>query len=121
MRWHQWTIIVLLCLNAGWMTFDGARALVVGDYVTPRSGPSAGQLGPWAKALQVVGLDPRSTLTKLLFVVYGMVTLAMVVAFALGVSWARSVLLGLAILGLWYLPIGTVLNLAVIIVLLAMR
>jgi len=37
----------LAAVEAGWMLFDGSRALIVGDYVTAKSGPYAGQLGPW--------------------------------------------------------------------------
>jgi hypothetical protein len=41
--------------------YDGSRALIVGDYVTPKSGAYAGQLGPWAKLVAAVGIEPRST------------------------------------------------------------
>jgi hypothetical protein len=48
MHWTGWIVAALAALNGGWMTFDGARAFFVGDYVTPSSGEYAGQLGPWA-------------------------------------------------------------------------
>ncbi|MBK6796187.1 MAG: hypothetical protein IPG76_05160 [Acidobacteria bacterium] len=31
-------IIGLSLLQAFWMTFDGTRALIIGDYLTPKSG-----------------------------------------------------------------------------------
>jgi hypothetical protein len=31
----KWVIVALMVLEAGWMLFDGTRALIVGDYVTP--------------------------------------------------------------------------------------
>ncbi len=31
------------------MVVDGSRALVKGEYITPKSGSFAGNLGPWAK------------------------------------------------------------------------
>jgi hypothetical protein len=39
-------IAALALVEAGYMATDGIRALVVGDYITPRSGRFAGQLGP---------------------------------------------------------------------------
>ncbi len=54
--------MLLAALEAGWMMFDGMRALIVGDYVTPKKGPYAGQLGPWSKLVSAIGLAPRSTL-----------------------------------------------------------
>lgn len=56
MHWLAGVVLVLAFIEAGWMAFDGGRALVVGDYVTPRSGQYAGQLGPWAKVVSTVGI-----------------------------------------------------------------
>jgi hypothetical protein len=59
-------ILVLALLEGGWSAFDGGRALVVGDYVTPHSGDLAGQLGQWAQvrrrlvACALAGGDLRS-------------------------------------------------------------
>lgn len=61
MHWSGWIVVVLAAVNAGWMLFDGSRALVVGDYVTPSTGEYARQLGPWATLVEAVGLDPCST------------------------------------------------------------
>ena len=72
MGWLRWLVIALALAEAGWMAFDGIRALVVGDYVTPRSGSYAGQLGPWARLVSAVGIGPRSTLMKAVFAVYGL-------------------------------------------------
>ena len=38
--------MTLAGVEAGWMVFDGTRALVVGDYVTPSSEEHAGEPGP---------------------------------------------------------------------------
>jgi hypothetical protein len=72
MHWTAWIVAALVILNGGWMAFDGARALVVGDYVTPKTGQYAGQLGPWAKLIQAIGIEPRSTLMKSIFFIYGL-------------------------------------------------
>jgi hypothetical protein len=121
MIWQLWLLYLLAGFNAAWMTFDGSRALLVGDFVTPKTGAHAGQLGPWSKAVTAVGLAPRSTPVKVAFVLYGLTTLAMLACFHLGFSWARGALLVVLVLGLWYLPIGTVLNAAAIVVLLWLR
>jgi hypothetical protein len=118
MHWTGWVIVVLVVFNAGWMLFDGMRALTVGDYVTPRTGDRAGQLGPWARVVSAVGLNPRSTPVKLVFVGYGAAALILAAGFALRLPWARWGLLATATLGLWYLPVGTAINAVVLVLLL---
>ena len=80
-------VIALLCLNvAGFMTFDGIRALTVGDYLTPKAGRHAGPLGPWKHAVALVGIEPRSNLMKWIFVTYGSTWLAILVCFLIKVD-----------------------------------
>ena len=110
----RWTLVALVVLNAGWMVFDGSRALIVGDYVTPATGPHAGQLGPWSKLVEAAGIPPRSTFMKVAFVVYGLLYLGMTAAFLLKTPGARTGLMIVAALGLWYLPFGTLINLGVL-------
>ena len=117
MNWKDWVIVILVGFTAGWMLFDGSRALITGDYVTPTSGEYAGQLGPWSNLVKAVGIEPRSTLMKLIFVGYGLSALIVVVCFALGFAWARISLMVVCILGLWFLPIGTITNLIALILL----
>ena len=117
MNWKDWVIVILVGFSAGWMLFDGTRALIVGDYVTPNSGEYAGQLGPWSNLVKAVGIEPRSTLMKLIFVGYGLSALIVVVCFALGFAWARIALMVVCILGLWFLPIGTIANFIALILL----
>ena len=113
-----WIVVVLALVEGGWLAFDGGRALLLGDYVTPASGPYAGQLGPWSKLVAAVGIEPRSTPMKLVHVALGVAFLAASIGFALGVSWGRAAVLVCAILGLWYLPFGTLLGLAQLVLLL---
>ncbi len=117
MTWTGWVAVVLIALTAGWVLFDGTRALIVGDYVTPKTGEYAGQLGPWVGAVKAIGIEPRSTLMKSVFVVYGLAALAISVCFIVGLPWARATLIVIAILGSWYLPVGTVANLIALILL----
>ena len=89
------------------MTFDGTRALTVGDYVTPSSGAHAGQLGPWNYVVSAVGIPPRSTAMKVIFVVYGLSWLIIALGFAFRSYWAGPAMLIAAVATLWYLPVGT--------------
>lgn len=103
---------------AAWMAFDGGRALVTGDYVTPKSGRHAGQLGPWSGVVSGVGVDPRSTLMKSVFLGYGIAWLAVIGAFVAGSSWAWYGMFVAAVGSLWYLPFGTLLGVLQIVLLL---
>ncbi len=118
MHWTGWIVVVLALFVGGWFVFDGARALVVGDYVTPKTGQYAGQLGPWSKVVSAIGIDPRSTLMKTIFVAYGLLWLTVIVCFILGLKWAWWAMLIAAVGSLWYLPFGTLLGLLQIILLL---
>jgi hypothetical protein len=67
----KYLILFLAFLNAGYMAFDGTKALVTGDYIRPKTGEYAGQLGPWTKLVTKIGIDPMSTLMKSIFLVFG--------------------------------------------------
>lgn len=114
MPWAGWVVVALVAVTGGWMLFDGLHALITGDFVTPDSGTHVGRLGPWANLVSAVGLDSRSLLVKWVFVGYAAAYLSSAGAFAAGVSGAWWALAVLAVLGLWYLPFGTVANLAVL-------
>jgi hypothetical protein len=96
----HWLTVILVAFTAGWMVFDGTRALIVGDYVTPESGEYAGQLGTWSNVVKAIGIEPRSTLMKSIFVAYGLITLAIAVCFARGLPWAHTAFVIVCILGL---------------------
>lgn len=114
MHWARWVVLILVVIIGGWVLFDGLHALVTGDFVTPKSGTHAGHLGPWANLVSGVGLGPGSMLIKLMFVGYASAYLASGITFIAGVPRAWWAVLVLAVLGLWYLPFGTVANLAVV-------
>lgn len=101
-------VLALGLVEGAWMAFDGTRALTVGDYVTPSSGAHAGQLGPWNYIVKAVGIPPRSTAMKLIFVVYGLGWLIITLGFALHTTWARRAMIIAAVATLWYLPVGTI-------------
>jgi hypothetical protein len=116
-HWTSWIVVALSIINAGWMVFDGTRALTVGDYVTPQTGEYAGQLGPWSMFVKAIGIEPRSTLMKFVFVAYGVVTIFIAICFALELPWAWWGMVMTSVLGLWYLPVGTIMNIIVLVLL----
>jgi hypothetical protein len=117
----KWIIVALALLEAGYMAFDGTRALVVGDYITPASGEFAGQLGPWANLIAAIGIEPRSTLMKALFAIYGATWLAITIAFVARPARVWWAMLIAAAGALWYLWIGTVASALQIVLLILFR
>ena len=117
----SWTIVILSSLNYGFMAFDGFRALTIGDYIRPKTGEHAGQLGPWSKLVSAVGIDPESTSMKLIFVAFGLTGLFLTVAFGFKLDWAWKSLLILSFLSLWYLVPGTALSIIQIILLFILK
>jgi hypothetical protein len=108
MGWARWIIVLLGLVTGGYMLFDGARALIIGDYITPSSGEHAGQLGPWSKVVAAIGIEPRSTAMKVAFMVFGTTWLTLVLAFLFKADWSWLGLLLVACATLWYLPVGTI-------------
>jgi len=117
----KWVVIVLAVLNFGYMTFDGSRALAKGDYIRPRSGEYAGQLGPWSKLVNKIGINPESTVMKVIFVVWGLIGLFITVCYALKMTWAPNALLVINVLSLWYLVPGTISSALQVVLLLIKR
>ena len=100
------------------MVLDGGRALAGGGYITPSSGDHAGQLGPWARLVAAVGIPPESVGMKAAFVALGLLWLALGIGVAVGSPWAWATGLVLGVGTLWYLAPGTIISLAVILLLL---
>jgi hypothetical protein len=113
----KWIVVVIALVAGGWMLFDGLHAFATGDYVTPASGARAGELGPWAALVEALGIEPRSTLMKTVFVAYGAAWLIVAAAFALGERWTLGPMRALAFGALWYLVIGTVLSVLLLVLL----
>ncbi len=110
----KWIILALALFQGGWLVFDGGRALIVGDYVTPRSGPRAGQLGAWSRIVSALSLEPRSTFIKCLHLFLGVTWLVAMMVFALRPAAGWWVIFGCAAASLWYLPVGTCMSIVVI-------
>ena len=99
----KWTVLALAVVAAGWMVFDGVRALSSGDYVTVD-----GELGPWADLLEALGIDPRATGVKVFFVLYGSAWLLAAGAYRQDLPRSRAAMALFAAGSLWYLLLGTV-------------
>jgi hypothetical protein len=94
---------------------------LTGDFVTPRSGEHAGELGPWSHIPRAFGVDPRSTGVKIFFLAFGLLYLAALVAFLLRRPGARPVLVACAAVALLYLPLGTLASAGALGLLFALR
>ena len=110
-------IIFLSLLNAGYMAFDGGLALLTGDYIRPKDGEYAGQLGPWNKIVSAIGIDPMSNLMKSIFLGIGIYGIIATLCFAFGVPAGWKMLLAFCILSAWNLMFGTMSSLLVIVLL----
>jgi hypothetical protein len=108
--------VIFLALGPGlFMTFDGLHALILGDYLTRTTGPFAGQLGPWSSLVSAVGIAPRSTIMKSIFVLFGVAWLAAIAGFLRRGRRSTATLAALAVATLWYLPVGTLVSTLVLI------
>ena len=92
------------------MLFDGLVALISGSYIAP-----GGQIGPWQHAVSALGVAPLSTGMKMAFVVLGAAYIASAAAYAFYKPRGASYLCAVAVLTLWYLPLGTILSMVVLI------
>jgi hypothetical protein len=114
----KWIVFALSLFQGAWLTFDGSRAMIVGNYVTASSGPRAGQLGPWSRIVSAIGFDPRSRLIKGVHVILGIAWLVSAVLFVMRPPMGWWAVLFCSVASIWYLPIGTVLSAISIVMLL---
>ncbi|HLP12091.1 MAG TPA: hypothetical protein VK177_09190 [Flavobacteriales bacterium] len=117
----KYIIIFLSFLNAGYMTFDGSKALVTGDYIRPKTGEYAGQLGPWTKIVSRLGINPMSTFMKCIFVIFGLTGLFLTTCFLLNYDWSWKAMLVFNICCTWNLMFGTASSILQLILLLILR
>ncbi|MCE7009612.1 hypothetical protein LWC34_43410 [Kibdelosporangium philippinense] len=115
----KWIAVVLCVVQGSYMLIDGTRALVTGSYITPSSGDHTGQLGPWARLVARVGINPESVGMKSTFVVLGLAWLAAAVGLAFEATWSWTAALIVAIASVWYLVPGTVISVITLVLLVA--
>ena len=104
---------ILAVLNGGYMLLDGIYVMLKGKYIGPE------KPGPWASIFAGFNIDPF----KLgpLFIVFGLLWTGWLVAFLTGQSWAFRYGLAISLLTLWYLPVGTLFSLVILVILISGR
>jgi hypothetical protein len=114
-------VIVLALFQAGWIAFDGMRALRTGEYLKPRLGAYGGRTGEWTRVASALGAPPRSAAAKWALVGYGVAWLCVTIAFARGAGGAWWGMFVAAAGALWYSTLGVPLCLAQMLLLIAAR
>lgn len=105
--------VILGMLQGLFMLVDGLHAWITGSYFAP-----GGQIGPWTHVVAAAGISPLSTAMKCIFVVLGLAYILAAAAFAL--YQRRAPLFAVvALLTLWYVPLGTILS-AIVLVFIAL-
>lgn len=92
------------------MLADGVHFLTSGAYF-------GNGVGPWATIVGAAGIGPRTPLMAGVFVTFGALWLAAAIVLALG--RLRYAVAALAVVTLWYAPVGTLLS--IVIAFLALR
>src|SRR4030095_13722334 len=103
-------ITVLGLLNGGYMLLDGIYVILKGKYIGPE------KPGPWANLFYKLGVD----VFRLgpLFILFGIAWLVFVFAIFTHQPFAYRLGIIISILTLWYLPVGTLLSVIVLLLLL---
>lgn len=106
-------VTILAFIMGGYMLLDGIFVILKGKYIGPE------KPGPWANLFNAVNINPM----KLgpLFIIYGLLWLCWI-----GLLWMHHPAVYIAglvisVLSLWYLPIGTLLSVILLIILLTSR
>ncbi len=106
-------VLLLAFLNGAYMLLDGVYVILKGKYIGPE------KPGPWASLFEKWQVD----VFKLgpLFIVFGLAWLTWIYAFWNQLAWARGMGITLGVLTLWYLPVGTLFSIIIIVLLLVAR
>jgi hypothetical protein len=102
-------LLILGFLNGAYMLLDGIYVMIKGKYIGPP------KPGPWANLfykfdVNVFKLGP-------LFIVFGILWLIWLYGFWTNQSWANAFGIAVSILTLWYLPVGTIFSLVILLAL----
>ena len=105
----KYLVIVLASIQGLWMLIDGVYVQVKGKYIGPDDP------GFWSEVIALTGLN----IFKLgpMFVAFGIAWMVFVGAMLGQTNWARLLGLVLSVLTLWYLPVGTVISIIVLVTL----
>ena len=102
-------ITILGFLNGAYMLVDGIFVMLKGKYIGPE------KPGPWSEIFSAANIN----VFKLgpLFIVFGILWLTWLYSLWSARSWSITFGIIISILTLWYLPVGTLLSLIILIVL----
>jgi hypothetical protein len=106
-------VIILSLLNGGFMLADGIYVLINGKYIGPE------KPGPWANIFQLFNID----VFKLgpMFMLFGLAWLCFTATYISNFDCAFTFGLIMCILTLWYLPVGTIFSLIILVLLIVLR
>jgi hypothetical protein len=106
-------ITLLAILTGGFMLVDGIYVMLKGKYIGPP------KPGPWANIFYKFNVD----VLKLgpLFIVFGVLWMIWLYGLWTQQSWAYTFGIAVSILTLWYLPVGTMFSIAVLLMLIMGR
>jgi hypothetical protein len=106
-------ISILGFLNGAYMLLDGIYVLAKGKYIGPdRPGPWADLFNKWN--VDVFRLGP-------MFVVFGLLWLVWLYGLWTSQSWGYVFGMAISVLTLWYLPVGTLFSVIILLVLIFAR
>lgn len=102
-------ITILGILNGGYMLLDGIYVMMKGKYIGPP------KPGPWSNIFDKLSVD----VFKLgpLFIVFGLLWLVWLYSLWTTQSWTYIFGIVISILTLWYLPVGTIFSIIILLVL----
>ncbi|MGN6417419.1 MAG: hypothetical protein ACTHMC_08005 [Pseudobacter sp.] len=106
-------ITVLAFLNGGYMLLDGLFVLLKGKYIGPE------KPGPWSGLFYKLNID----VFKLgpLFIIFGLLWLIWMYGLLTNQHWAYIFGILISIFTLWYLPLGTLLSVIILVILLSAK
>lgn len=106
-------ITILGILNGGYMLLDGLFVIFKGKYIGPE------KPGPWANLFYKLNID----VFKLgpLFIIFGVLWLAWLYALWTNQGWTYTFGLIISLLTLWYLPVGTLFSVIILVILLTAK
>ena len=106
-------ISILALLNGAYMLIDGIYVMMKGKYIGPP------KPGPWAEIFYKFNVD----VFKLgpLFIIFGILWIAWLISLWTNQSWTFGFGIMISILTLWYLPVGTLFSIIILLILIFTR
>ncbi|MGZ8541636.1 MAG: hypothetical protein ACXWV6_13360 [Chitinophagaceae bacterium] len=106
-------LLILGFINGGYMLLDGIFVMLKGKYIGPD------KPGPWADLFYKLNIN----VFKLgpLFILFGITWIAFLIGLLTSQSWTYLLGLIISIMTLWYLPVGTLLSVIILVVLLTSK